>query len=400
MSTTTASGDTRVPSDTDYLTDVMAMLWPGGSSHDVTVVPSRNRPKLVVPWSPLRAAAGALRRNGEALPLRDGVRQQILLLSMRVGVGQRMLGERVRLATTAAAVDPSIETHLATILGQPVLVSFRIGPARANRKPVLRVLSNRGESLGFAKIGINPVTSRLVTAEAENLDLVTKAGLRTITTPHVLDASSWNGLDILVQSPLASAGGHRQPVPGQLAAAMVELSRVGQVSTSTVGESLWWARVLDNIGTTSGTSLPAALTQAVNRVGASVADVTLEFGAWHGDWARWNMAVTPDSLNVWDWERFESDVPVGFDALHFRFQDLKSQMPRDEAIRTLCRNAPDLLAPFDVPADLSPVVAALYLLDLAVRYAQDFRALDGATWGFEGSPMLPHLLNFLEDWSG
>jgi hypothetical protein len=42
----------------------------------------------------------------------------------------------------------------------------------------------------------------------------------------------------------------------------------------------------------------------------------------------------------------------------------------------------------------------MYLLDLAVRYAQDFRALDGATWGFEGSPMLPHLLSFLEGWSG
>jgi hypothetical protein len=400
VSTTTASDETKMPSDSDYLTDVMAMLWPARAGSDLAVVPNLSHPKLVAPWSPWRATAGALRRNGEPLSRRDALRQRVLLLSMRCGVGQRLLAERVRLETGPATPGSGIETQLETILGQPVLISLRIGPPRANRKPVLRVLSRNGRTLAFAKIGINPVTSRLVKAEADNLKLVARSGLRSITTPRLLDVSSWNGLDVLVQSPLSAAAGHREPVPGQLAAAMVELARISGTTTSTVGESAWWARLLDRAGTTSGEALPLTLADTVMRLGDQLAAVTLEFGAWHGDWARWNMAVTPDSLNLWDWERFESGVPVGFDALHYRFQDLKSQMSRDEAIHTLCRNAPMLLAPFGVAAELAVVVVALYLLDLAVRYAQDFRALDGATWGFGGSPMLPPLLAFLEGWSG
>jgi hypothetical protein len=400
VNTATASGDTRMPSDTDYLTDVMALLWPSRTGGDLAVVPSLNHPRLVAPWSPWRATAGALRRNGETLSRRDAIRQRVLLLSMRCGVGQRLLAERVRLDTGQATQGPGIETHLETILGQPVLISLRIGPARANRKPVLRVLSRTGQTLAYAKIGINPVTSRLVNAEADNLKLVAAAGLRSITTPRLLDASAWNGLDVLVQSPLSAAAGHREPIPGQLAAAMVELARVAGTTTSVVSGSAWWARLLDRAGATSGDAVPPTLAQTVTRLGDQLSAVPLEFGAWHGDWARWNMAVTPDSLNLWDWERFESGVPVGFDALHYRFQDLKSQMSRDAAIQTLCRHAPTLLAPFGVAAELAAAVTTLYLLDLAVRYAQDFRALDGATWGFGGSPMLPPLLAFLEGWSG
>jgi hypothetical protein len=48
--------------------------------------------------------------------------------------------------------------------------------------------------------------------------------------------------------------------------------------------------------------------------------VECAFGAWHGDFGPWNAAWGTDALEVWDWERFDPDVPVGLDAAHWRTQ--------------------------------------------------------------------------------
>ena len=40
------------------------------------------------------------------------------------------------------------------------------------------------------------------------------------------------------------------------------------------------------------------------------------FGGWHGDWGRWNMGMGDGVLQLWDWERYDPEVPVGFDGLH------------------------------------------------------------------------------------
>ena len=53
----------------------------------------------------------------------------------------------------------------------------------------------------------------------------------------------------------------------------------------------------------------------------------LAFGAWHGDWTPWNMASTAGGLLVWDWERFATGVPVGFDALHYWLQIERRRPP-------------------------------------------------------------------------
>ena len=50
-----------------------------------------------------------------------------------------------------------------------MLVSLHLGPARANRKPVLQLIAPDGETLGFAKLGIGPLTRRLVRAETTAL---------------------------------------------------------------------------------------------------------------------------------------------------------------------------------------------------------------------------------------
>ena len=48
-------------------------------------------------------------------------------------------------------------------------MSLYLSPARANRKPVLQLLTPQGQAAGFAKIGTNQLTRELVTAEYEAL---------------------------------------------------------------------------------------------------------------------------------------------------------------------------------------------------------------------------------------
>ena len=52
---------------------------------------------------------------------------------------------------------------------------MHLGAARANRKPVLQLLTPDGETVGFAKIGVSPLTSSLVWAERDALTLLCSA---------------------------------------------------------------------------------------------------------------------------------------------------------------------------------------------------------------------------------
>jgi hypothetical protein len=46
-------------------------------------------------------------------------------------------------------------------------------------------------------------------------------------------------------------------------------------------------------------------------------ETALPFSCWHGDWTAWNMGRSRGKVLLWDWERFETDVPSGLDALHY-----------------------------------------------------------------------------------
>ena len=115
----------------------------------------------------------------------------------------------------------------------------------------------------------------------------------------------------------------------------------------------------------------------------------ISFGAWHGDWARWNFVARGHRLAVWDWERYDRPVPVGYDLLHYFLQD--NVGPRRDRFATgaplLVERAPELLAGWPLTARAARTTALLYVLDLSLRYlADDQRATGGGgaveTWAF------------------
>jgi hypothetical protein len=110
------------------------------------------------------------------------------------------------------------------------------------------------------------------------------------------------------------------------------------------------------------------------------------------------MANLADTLLVWDWERFATGVPLGFDAVHHELQ-LRIQSTGDakDAVEQTVRMAGELLAPFGVAPAARTLTALLYLVDLAVRYLTDRQAEAGARLGVLGTWLLPVLIRRVEE---
>ncbi|OLT27979.1 hypothetical protein BJF79_42195 [Actinomadura sp. CNU-125] len=109
------------------------------------------------------------------------------------------------------------------------------------------------------------------------------------------------------------------------------------------------------------------LAAVVEEIGARHGALDLDFGAWHGDWTPWNMAWHRGVLRLWDWERFERRVPLGFDLVHYRLQE-RTRRPGPSPYARRPGDAPDVLAPLGLSAAAAEATLDLYLLALCCRY--------------------------------
>ena len=373
--------------------------WPadvkkgGAAAQDgeFALVAGIHRPPLMVPGERRFAAAAVLHQSRpRSAAARMGVKA--VCLGLGAGLGGAALRGRVRVSGPVGA--DTIEEYLKTVLSRDIAVSLFLGPARANRKPVLQLLTAGGESIGFAKIGVNPLTRSLVRAEHDSLVRLGRAGLTQLTLPRVLHYDSWRGLEVLVLSALpAWLPPHRLPAP-QLTAAMTELARVGGLRRDPLAGSSYLYQLRARLAATDPSAEQAALGHALDILTAQSGREILGYGSWHGDWSPWNMASTARGLLVWDWERFATGVPLGFDVLHHRLQTEVAAArsdPRAGAARCLER-APGHLAPFGLTPPQARLTAILYLTDLATRYLTDRQAQAGAPLGAPGTWLIPAII--------
>jgi hypothetical protein len=408
---TTAQGPSAGQDRADYLREICDLLWPaparttltaarqpaggGRADSEMIVLPRIAAPRLVVPRE-RRASAVAVRRYGEPGSLRSRLATRALSAALATGAGAILLRDRLQVRAPAGA--QTIETYLSSVLGQRVMVSIHLGAARANRKPVLQLLGSAGDTIGFAKIGVSPLTAELVRAERAALEQLSQAGLSSLAVPPVLDSGRWQDLEVLVLGALP-VWHKRVPLrPGQLEAAMAEVARAAGVRRSALGASEYWQRLASRLDDAGHGGEQDALRAALAKFGASAGSTVLGFGSCHGDWTPWNMANTRGGLLVWDWERFTVGAPVGFDALHYWLQARTVDHKRDpEQTAIDCvGQAPALLAPLGVTrAEATPTVLA-YLADLAVRYLSDRQEQAGARLGAPRRWLIPALLAGLD----
>ncbi len=182
-------------------------------------------------------------------------------------------------------------------------------------------------------------------------------------------------------SPLPIPAGSVAGTPDRatLNRAVLEIARIGGVVVEPWAAHPFGERLRSGVEDLGDRG--AGLREAVARLEREAP--TLPYGSWHGDLNPGNLAVVGDRMLVWDWERFDSGVPVGFDVLHHDFQEsvtVRSQDPQ-QAARRIIADAPTLLAPLGVSGDQAPAVALAYFLWLAVRFLTDRQAEAGASLG-------------------
>ncbi len=391
--------DVRIPPAAEDLVATAQTLWPSPAAatlvrgsrrepgervvREFAFLPNARRPRLIVPVGVPSAAAAALRRYSQALGSTERYGRAALALLMRTGLGERLLADRVRISVPAGAdALRSVEDVLGELLGEPVVVSLGLGNRRANQKPILHVLTPAGETRAFVKVGDTAVTRDLVRGEAAALKTAAELSLRQVTAPRLLGLIDWNDLDLLVLSPLATAPSRaRQDIPY---AAIDELARAGGVTTGPLRTSPYWRKF----------DAPDELAPVLDAVERAHGDTTFEYGAWHGDFTPWNLQWRGDGVVLWDWERFATGVPLGFDALHYR-QALDAARLGDAnaATRALPDHAAGDLARLGVPADRAAATVTLYLVELCARFLLASRGEAGEPLRARAHWLLEHLIS-------
>jgi hypothetical protein len=366
------------------------------------VLPHLRRPKLLLPRRPRRTAGTAVRNYKTFATGRDLALLRLVSGALRVGLGDLHPGQVIVRPTRhpdhgQGDSQGDVRAYLVATLGQDVRVSLHVGPDRAVRKPVLQLLSSRGRTVGFAKLGVDDLTRRLVRSEAATLRELTQLRWTCLVLPPVLHHGRWLDHEVLVLAPLQRAG-RRRSAPGALPAAMVELARCRGVRECALADSDYALRLRRRLDGVAGDLMGDAVRRTWERVLEVAGNVPVRFGAWHGDWAPWNMTVSQGRVLLWDWEHFETGVPVGFDAVHHAVQAAVARQgvaPRS-AVATVSDDSRTLLAPFEVATGDAALTVLLYLLEIATRYVEDGeQRLDGTSMGRLGAWLQPTLADQL-----
>lgn len=376
------------------LTDGLQPLWgPGqtGRTRAFLVIPSVDDPRLVVPTGRGRAAATVLHA------LRDGSTARARARSWAIR-GAALLGARA-----TALPDPALLAAVAGHLGfagspDDLVYGVHLGPRRANRKPVLAVAAPDGELLAIAKWGMNPLTDRLVAHEGEALQQLTSLPATSgVRIPSLIGSGALDGHPYVVQSPVPTSGAGRWSLERATAAQVAVATSGGHGDAQDYLDR--FARAWRRRGAAAADDRePAPSFAALARTWLDrVGQMALAHGRWHGDWRRTNMALTPAGCAVWDWERFDSGVPLGYDALHLYLTGRAGAVrDLDGLAAHLFEQAPRLLRPFGVDdRDGAELVTSGYLLELAGRYLDDRQSTAGAPLGDVGGWLLPHLRTVL-----
>lgn len=367
----------------------------GGRAAELVVVPSGSHPRLAVPAGEPRAAAGAVLAHGRARTPPARLGRWLLAGVLRTGAGPRLFRTGLHLGP---ATDPSILDHVSDLLGQRVMTSIALTPARANRKPVLHLLDPRGRSVAFVKIGINDLTRDLVRHETAVLRHLAVVGLRIVRPPDVLHAGTWDGVELLVLAPLPNRGAS-EPEPALLAAAMRELAEVAPPVGGAQDGSGYVRALIERAGAASDrleTDDRGALGELAEHLTLLEADPdtsALRLGTWHGDWTAWNCGQRAGRMLLWDWERCRHVVPRGFDALHYavQFAVVHDRRSHRQAAQWCLDTAPEVLEPWGIGARPARLVAALYLAEIGLRYLMDGQRAAGGPGGDVRTWVLPAL---------
>ena len=325
--------------------------------------------EILVPALSAPAARRSVRRYHDGFTLKRRARSWAAEILMRTPMLPDLLLRR-GLVTVDGQVNDGLLSHLAEFLAasrsdlQELHVAVSLSRPKSNRKPVLQLLDQNGSCLGWAKIGWNEWTSKLLGNEAGWLQAIATHPLHT---PSLVDDLMIGDARVVITTGAEASRLPRREreLDTTLLLAIADLGSRGRVRLS---ESPWWASV--EAVRPAATPAEAA---AIDQVAAVTDDLRFDIGAWHGDLTPWNILSTGGSgrrvAQVIDWEFAADGVPLGFDLCHYHTQvasEMKG-MSADRALDHSARLSPQGLAALGVDPHNQIGVYRLYLVELIRR---------------------------------
>lgn len=349
--------------------DQFAVLPVGdGRSFLLSLAARRGASSALTSYNSLRSGRTRLARRVLAFGLRAGLAQPLLRNKIDVGVAPSL---------APAQVEDLLSEHLRRLFGRDRIVMAISGGTGPYRKPVLQIFAADGAPLGYVKVGWNDWTHEAVRREAAALQACAKHPMR-LGVPEFLGLSSWQGLELLVTSPLPRGvrrWGHENGLPD--ASVLAEISELAPGFAGELAASPWWHSVRSRIQDAVADAVArSALELAADRIERAHGREPLRFGAWHGDLVPWNLARLGSRPYAWDWESSTTDVPLGFDAVHFYYSVafIAQERPLAEAASIAASRAGAALRALGVPEQGHRLVALLHLVETAIRHEQARRS--------------------------
>jgi hypothetical protein len=341
--------------------------------HTFAVLPSARRPRIVASGSPA-ATAATVRRFSHSTGILGRSARVALAAAIRTGATNLVFRDRLAvIGVGEAEPEDSVVARLAEIFGTEVAIAMSVGSVRANRKPVLHVVTPDGVTLGFAKLALSPLARELVRAEATNLRLLAGHDFEHLELPEVIHHGPWQEHELLVMTALHAPLRRRHGRDALPVQAMVELASLGGSSTLPLAESPWFGGVVAAAAETNDSSA-RRFERLLERLADHSGEEPVRFGSWHGDWGPWNMVWAGKRVRLWDWERFTQGVPYALDALHYALEG----EPERAQLSDLRKSAAKALEPFSVAPDEADLLLALYVTALTARFLPDSLTEHGA----------------------
>jgi hypothetical protein len=335
-------------------------LLGGGSGNRLAVLPSRDRPRHLVPVTPSAAAASALAgRAGD-----------------RGAVGRLATGALARAAQwggghlvparwlVTGGDGPSLADRVGDLLGlRGLVVAVGVGPPRANRKPVLQVLTGDGTTVAWGKVGWDAHTRTLVGDEADVLERLGGGLGPGLVTPTVVARGPWQGTEVVLTAPLPLRPRGRGPLRPDPALLRAVAGPPGALAP-------WHGAAVRRLVEVPGGS---ALVEVADRVADRLDGAGVPGARWHGDLTPWNVGPVPGGRAVWDWERSAAPVPLGIDAVHasYAVATLRQGVDVATALDAAAEDATPALVAIGVAEAAVPAVAAAYAIELLLRHEGD-----------------------------
>ncbi len=200
-------------------------------------------------------------------------------------------------------------------------ISISLGTPGPHRKPVLQILTDKGKVLGYAKVGWNEETRKLVINEAETLKLLSSHKL-PFNIPELIYLSEIEDKLICIQGPPPASA---RTAPGNLTSeyinavhAMAELG----VKWKPLEETDFWKRMVNYVQSIKNTYWQERIVEAMESIKEEWKGEKVPLHLAHGDFTPWNAMQVNGKLYLYDWEYAMKEAPAGYDLFHFRFQKL------------------------------------------------------------------------------